>query len=220
MSGERARGAAAPHAYASLRQDIVTGRLAGDSPLVEGLLARRYGVSRTPVREALRRLEQDGLVKRGARGFEVRSYTADELFELYEARILCEGFAARSAAERHRAVDAARMREAHRRMVGLPGDAEAQQRVGANQRFHRAIWQAAGNRTVLDMLSRLYLHVVRHTTLTDHDRWRCALDEHEQVLDAILRRDPETAEQAMVTHLETGRDVSLLLLEPEDPRFA
>ena len=75
-------------------------------------------------------------------------------------------------------LDADRIREAHRRMLGLPGDAGVEERVGANQRFHRSIWRAAGNRTVQDMLARLYLHVVRQTTLDDPERWARALEEH------------------------------------------
>ena len=206
-----ARGAAAPRVYRGLRGDIVDGRLKGGMPLVEGALAARFQVSRTPIREALGRLEQDGLVQRGTQGYEVRGYTAEELYELYETRILLEGFAARCAAERHGPVDAARIQEAHRRMGTVRPEAAADERVAANRDFHTALWQAARNRTTLDVLSRLHLHVVRHTTLTDEERWARALEEHGAVLDAVLGRDPARAEEVMVAHLETGRDVAVRL---------
>lgn len=219
MSGRRtpARRSAASFVYERLRGDVVTGRLGPGSPLVEELLADRYGVSRTPIREALRRLEQEGLVQRVGRGLQVRGYTAEELYELYETRALLEGFAARRAAERHGPVDAARMERAHRRMAALDGCAEPETRIAANRDFHTAVWKAAGNRTVEEVLSRLHLHSVRHTTLLDPERWRRAVTEHGRVLEAILHRDADEAERSMVEHLETGRDVSLLLQLETDP---
>lgn len=187
------------------------GRIEGGAPLVEEALAARHEVSRTPVREALRRLEQDGLVQRGPRGFEVRGYTAEELYELYETRILLEGFAARCAAVRHGPVDVARLQEAHRRMAALGPEATPEERVAANRDFHTALWQAAKNRTTADVLARLHVHVIRHTTLADEQRWARALEEHRAILDAVLAGDPDRAEQVMVGHLETGRDVAVRL---------
>lgn len=211
MANRPTQGEAAPRAYAALQSDIITGRLQGGHPLVEDTLAQRYGVSRTPIREALRRLEHDGLVHRSSRGYEIRRYTAEELYELYETRTLLEGFAARRAAERHGPVDAARMTECHNRMAALPDEAEIRERIDANRRFHTAVWRAANNRTMHEVLARLHLSVVRHTTLTDPTRWHYARMEHEQVLNAILGGHPDEAEALMVAHLETGRDVALRL---------
>lgn len=214
-----ARGNATSQTYADLRRDIVTGTLALGTSLLEGQLAERYGVSRTPVREALRRLEQDGLVARGSRGYEVRRYSTHEIFDIYEARILLEGHAARRAAQRHGDVDALRMREAHQRMVDLPDDADRENRVAANQRFHRTIWEAAGNRTVLDLLSRLYLNLVRHTTLMDPQRWQGAAEEHGRLLTAILAGRGDDAGRLMEEHIGHGRDLVLSqqAAAPEDP---
>jgi DNA-binding GntR family transcriptional regulator len=86
--------------YQQLREAIVTGVLSADAPLTELSLAAQYKVSRTPVREALRRLEQDGLVERGPRGMKVRGRSPEEILEIYEVRITLEGAAARAAAER------------------------------------------------------------------------------------------------------------------------
>ncbi len=203
------RGEAAVRTYARLQQDIVSGQLPLDRPLLEDRLAERYGVSRTPVREALRRLEQDGLVERGSRGYLVHRFTPDEVHDIYETRILLEGHAARNAALRHGEVDGLRLQEANRRMAEVPASAGASERVEANRRFHRAIWESAGNRTVLDLLTRLYLHLVRHTTLTDPDRWHGAVAEHGDLVAAILARRPEDAERLMAEHLAHGRDLTL-----------
>lgn len=210
------RGDAAPRTYAQLREDIVSGALTADEPLLEDRVAERYGVSRTPVREALRRLEQDGLVERAPRGFRIRRFRPDEVYDIYEARILLEGHAARCAAERHRSVDALRLREAHRRMVQLPEGSERSERVAVNQGFHRIIWESAGNQAILELLTRLYLQMVRHTTLTDPERWSEAIAEHAALLEAILDRRADDAERAMAGHIASGRDLTLTR-QAEDP---
>lgn len=212
-ASRRAPGEAAPRAYSDLQRDIVTGRLDRDGSLAEGRLAERYGVSRTPIREALRRLEQEGLVERSARGFRIRRYTAEELYELYETRALLEGFAARCAAQRHGPVDVGRMTTAHDRFAAMGDDASVQARVAANRDFHTAVWLAAKNRTILEVLSRLHLTVVRHTTLDDPNRWRAARDEHAHIAEAILAGRDDDAERRMVAHLETGRDVALAAVQ-------
>lgn len=212
------RGAAAPRAYEGMQSDILTGRLDDAEPLVEGALAARYGVSRTPIREALRRLEHEGLVQRGNRGYEIRRYSPEELYDLYETRQLLEGFAARQAAGRHRPVDAGRLTEAHRRLTAVDDDGGADLRLAANRDFHTAVWQAAHNATLLEVLSRVYLSGVRHTTLTDLDRWRQARAEHQHILDAILAGDADRAETTMKAHLATGRDVAVRMQQQRERR--
>ncbi|QBI19908.1 GntR family transcriptional regulator [Egibacter rhizosphaerae] len=212
MSGQRAtvRGSGAREAYEGLRTAILAGRLAAGSALVEDSLAARFGVSRTPVREALRRLEQDGLVQRAPHGgLEVRRYSADELDEVYEIRQLLEGYAARRAAEARRSSDLARIDTAHEQMAALRDEADGATRIAANERFHRAIWDAARKPTLRQSIERLHLHSVHHTTLADPERWAAALREHAAVRDAIAERDPEAAAEAMSGHLATGREVAV-----------
>lgn len=211
-----ARGDATPRTYARLREDIVSGLLPVGEPLLEDRVADRYGVSRTPVREALRRLEQDGLVERAPRGFRIRRFRPDEVFDIYEARILLEGHAARCAAERHRSVDALRLREAHHRMAQLSDAASRSDRVAANQDFHRVIWESAGNHAILELLTRLYLQMVRHTTLNDPARWSQAIAEHAVLLEAILERRADDAAGAMAGHIASGRDL-ILARQAQDP---
>jgi DNA-binding GntR family transcriptional regulator len=213
--GFAGRGSTSSRTYASLRRDIVSGQLPADRLLLEGPLAARYGVSRTPVREALQRLQQDGLVLRATRGYAIRRYTADEVFEIYEARILLEGHAAASAAERHGEGDAHRIRLAHDRLVALGTAVPVEVRTDANGRFHRAIWEAGRNHAVLDALERLHLHLVRHTTLADPGRWSRVAVEHGVLLEAIIARKPDRARQLMADHLLSGRNVTLAALPDE-----
>ena len=95
--------------YEQLRQSIIEGRLLPGESLVEANLASTYGVSRTPIREALTRLQQDGLVHRGDRGLVVRESTPEEILDIYETRVILEAQAARLAAKRRTEFELARI---------------------------------------------------------------------------------------------------------------
>ena len=85
----------------------------------------------------------------------------------------------------------------------------------ANQEFHRAIWEATHNRSLIDLLDRLHLHLLRYpvTTLTAPGRWEQALAEHRDLLSAIIDRDPDRAGQAAELHFSAARDVRLAMWE-------
>src|SRR5579875_1078064 len=135
--------------YVKLREEIVSGSLAAGAPLVEGAVAARYGMSRTPVREALRRLQQDGLVERADRGMRVRTRSPEEILEIYEVRIVLEAEAARGAAERATRLDLMRIAGALDRMKAAdPADAGAM--AATNRAFHEALWSASHNGTLVD----------------------------------------------------------------------
>ena len=198
--------------YERMRDDIVTGLLEPGAALVETALAGQYGTSRTPVREALRRLEQDGLIERGDRGMRVRSRGPEEILEIYEVRIVLETAAARSAATRHTPLDLVRLRQAHAAMVALDTD-EGTARADANRRFHELVWAAGHNATLVDLLARLDNHLVRYpaTTLTYEGRWQAVLAEHERLLDALAAGDADTAATVAETHMTAARDIRLAM---------
>ncbi|GLW08680.1 GntR family transcriptional regulator [Microtetraspora sp. NBRC 13810] len=198
--------------YRRLREDILSGGLAAETPLVEAALADRYGTSRTPVREALRRLEQDGLVERADRSLRVRARSPEEILEIYEVRISLEGVAARAAAERHTPYDLARLRAEAGRMAATPAD-DPRAMADANRRFHEAIYAAGHNATLLDLLTRLNDHLARYpaTTLSHPGRWHQARTEHEALLAAIAARDAPTAATLAEQHMTTARDIRLLM---------
>lgn len=203
-----ARGASG--VYDAVRAEIASGRLAPGSSLVETALAARFGVSRTPVREALRRLEQDRLVERAERGLRVRTADPQEVLELYEARILLEAAVARGAAERRRAGDVAILEgllEADR----SDGVTDPVERARRNAVFHETLWRAAGNVVLVDLLQRLGLHLLRHpeTTLAWPGRWEQSLDEHARLVDAVRGRDADAAAAAAAEHFEHARDIRL-----------
>lgn len=187
--------------------------LPGD-PLVELSLAEWCGVSRTPVREALSRLEQDGLAQRGDRGLIVRQSSANEIIDLYEVRVVLEVKAASVAALRRTPADIGAMRRAAEKYKQtLEDDADAL--VDANREFHRTIWEASHNHAVIDLLDRLNMHLGRHplTTLRYPGRHDSSIEEHDLLVKAIAAGDTELARQIAEQHFTEALAIRLKQLE-------
>lgn len=201
--------------YDQLKRAILEGELAPGHPLVETGLAETYGVSRTPIREALHRLQQDDLVERGDRGLCVAERSEEQILEIYEARIALEAAACEAAARRRNDMDLARL---HGLLDAAPGDSPSPAEMARyNRRFHEAVWNASHNGTLIDLLSRLFLHLRRYpsTTLTFPGRWGEALEEHAGLVAAIEARDAEEAGRIGREHMAKARDVRLLMWREE-----
>jgi DNA-binding GntR family transcriptional regulator len=200
--------------YTQLRNHIVSGQLRPGEQLGEETLAKQYGVSRTPVREALLRLEQDGLVTRTPQGSFVRVRSPEEILDIYEARIALEGAVAAAAARKHTPFDLATLRDAHERFASSDGGEVA----SSNRRFHHMLWQAGHNLTLVDLLSRIDSHMARYseTTLVYPGRFASAVSEHEQILAAIEAGDAEEAERLARGHFDEAREVRLNMFAAED----
>jgi DNA-binding GntR family transcriptional regulator len=179
--------------YAQLRSEILAGAIPPATPLREVTLGERFGVSRTPVREALRRLQHDHLLDRGARGLQVHQATPQEVIQVYDVRILLEQEAAGQAALSRGITDIMQLEGLveRDRALSLPDD---QTRASTNMEFHAAVWAAAHNPVLQDLLKRLSTHLIRtpHSTLSVGERWDEALAEHAKLVAAITARD-ETA---------------------------
>lgn len=199
--------------YQRLREEIAAGVLAPGSPLREIPLAGRFGVSRTPVREALRRLEQDRLLVPGDRGMVVRAIDPHEVVQVYDMRVLLEAEAAGQAARDRRTADLVRLEGLLDRDRALV-DPDDGTRIRTNLEFHAAVWQATHNAVLVDLLERLTVHLVHapRSTLSVGDRWRHALDEHARLLDAVRDRDEATARTIAGEHMATAREIRLRLL--------
>jgi DNA-binding GntR family transcriptional regulator len=183
---------------------------------VESVLAELYGVSRTPIRDALSRLEQDGLVVRRDRSLVVRARSPEEILDIYETRIVLEVKAAVVAAERHTSFDAMQLGRALRGNEKA-NVADADGLVSRNRELHGTIWQASHNQTLIDLLERLNLHLVRYpaTTLVHEGRWDEALREHRALVDAILERDAAAAAREAKRHFTRALEIRLELWEQE-----
>ncbi|MGW3608113.1 GntR family transcriptional regulator [Micromonospora sp. NPDC005161] len=206
--------------YVTLRDDIISGELEAGAPLVVTTVATRMGVSRTPVREALRLLTRDGLVESSERQLRVAGRSAQALFDIYEVRIPLEAAAARGAAERHTSFDRMQLIRLHEILREVPPDDVAALNA-ANRKFHEAIWAATHNSALIDFLKRLDLYLRRYpaTALHHAGRYQDSRDEHEALLEAILARDVEVAGERANVHFTAARDVRLRFYDSADPVF-
>lgn len=178
--------------------------------LVEAELAERFGVSRTPIREALQRLETQGVLARDGRSLVVASLNHDQLGELYVVRSELEGLAARLAAQ-HAAPEEIRVLwDMVRKDRELVADPEMLAR--ANKRFHRQIHMASHNRYLIQQLDMVHraMVLIATTSLAAEGRGENALDEHERIVAAIEARDGDAADLAIREHISHAFETRLL----------
>lgn len=195
-------GSAADYAYAALREEIVSGRFAPGRRLREVELAERLGISRTPTRLALSRLENEGLIDLRPRvGLVVASLDAGATEELYEMRAALEGTAAAFAARHASARDLDLLHRLVAQEGALPDDAETRYRH--NRVFHDALYGAARNRFLVKSLNALHdaIALVGPTTMAVAGRAEAAHREHGLIVEAIAARDPATADQRARDHV-------------------
>ena len=196
-----------------IREAIVDGRLAPGMRLKEVALARSFQISRTPVREALRELQREGLVETTPnRGAAVRTYTVDDLSEIYALRALLEGHAARRAAQW---MDTDTLQALRTMCTGFAElrarRASVQELVRANVAFHDAVMDAAKSRRLSDVTRRVVEMPLIYRTYTwyTEEQRRRAECQHLQLVRAFEIRDPDRAELVMKHHIFEGGDVLL-----------
>ncbi len=196
-------------AYQLILQAIDTGTYRPGDRLVESELAERFGVSRTPIREALQRLETQSLLARDGRSLIVATLDHNQMAELYVVRCELEGLAARLAA-RHATEEEVRVL---RRMVDvdrkLLGDPVALSR--ANRRFHKQVHLASHNRFLVQQLDLVYrsMALMATTSLAVEGRGEVALSEHERIVDAIAAGDGDGAYRALREHISVAFETRL-----------
>ena len=201
--GPRGRSTRSDEVYHRLRTDILELNLRPGDQLDEDQLASNYGVSRTPVREALRRLSADGLVTlRPHRGASVAEISLREIWEIEQLCELVEPFAARHAAGQMSPAIIAELRSEMSELdVDNPRREDYIRYMQLDIRFHNAILDAAGNSIMRDMVTHLYrrMNAVRLTANTH--RFNQSISEHRAVLDAIEDGDGDAAHQAALHHI-------------------
>jgi DNA-binding GntR family transcriptional regulator len=191
-----------------LARQIATGQLPPGAPLDEARLAERHGVSRTPVREAIRHLVAIGLAEAGPRrGAVVACPDRARLAEMFAVLAELEALTARLAAERMRPAARRALAGQHRAMAGLLRAADAAAYRAANLRFHAAIAEGAGNAYLAELAAgtRLRLAPFRGARFDTPGGMARSHAEHGEILDAILAGDADAAAAAMRCHiLRTG----------------
>jgi DNA-binding GntR family transcriptional regulator len=187
-----------------LREAIVNLRLRPGEPLREAALAEKLGVSKTPLREAFARLEQEGLVETTSfKGAVVTGYSERDLKEIYELRALLEGAAARSAAEHANDATLHALRDVLDRSRALR---DAGDLVGLAEllgRFDVIVYSQVTNDRIGALIDNLRAHLTRIGKLTEDipGRVEASVEEHAAIVDAILARNPDEADRLMRVHI-------------------
>lgn len=203
----------AEFAYAHLLEAIRRKTLRPGERVREDEISKRLGISRTPVRQALQRLETRGLLQQApGRGLVVTELDRQRLTELYAVRELLEGAAARLAAQHASASDIAIMRDRLREFRLAAPDADKLARV--NRLFHAAVHDAAHNRFLTQSLDDFgdTLALLTGTTFSIKGRWKTELAENVAVVDAIERRDADGAEAAARHNMREAQKLRMLML--------
>jgi len=196
-------------AYSMVLEAIDQGVYAPGDRLVESELAERFGVSRTPVREALQRLETQSVLVRDGRSMMVSSLNHDQLGELYVVRAELEGLAAQLAAQHAGPEEVRVLRKMVEQDYKLLGKAEELSR--ANRRFHRQLHLASHNRYLVQQLEMVHrtMALLATTTFAIEGRDTVALDEHVAIVLAIEACDGAAAKQALKTHISSAYEMRL-----------
>ncbi|GMG81535.1 GntR family transcriptional regulator [Paralimibaculum aggregatum] len=203
-------------AYRQILEQIRQGALLPGDRLRETELAERLGVSRTPVREAIRQLEADGLVQHVPRhGATVRVLDYAEIMELYDMRVVLEGTAARLAARAASDVEIDELEAINAELAAAGTGPDA---ARLNRLFHGTLFDAAKNRFLSRSMQTLQksLMILGPSMLSDETRAEAALAEHRVLLTALKARDGAAAEAAMRAHIEASQRLRVRALRDRD----
>jgi DNA-binding GntR family transcriptional regulator len=201
--------------YEELKQAILELRLPPGHPLREAALAEQLGVSKTPIREALSRLEQDGLAEMTSfKGAVVTGYSRTDLLEIYELRELLEDAAARSAAESIDPAALQRLTEICRESRELRDGSDPARLAALISEFDTVLFDQVRNSRIRALIENLRAHLTRIGQLTAEipGRVQISVDEHEKIVEAIAARDPDLAARRMRDHIHSVRDDQLRAL--------
>lgn len=195
------------HCYEILRDKILNGELPGGTKIVEEKIAAELGVSRTPIRDSIRKLEYEGLIVKKR----VVNPTEKDLRNMFNVRILLEGYSARCAATFLRENEIEKLYEYVE--IGRKGTKE--EIMSANESFHNDIVKASNNPVMIDIIDRMQaiIYLFRKTVVI-YNRPHL-IDEHEEIYEAIKARDGEKAEILMKKHLETDLNFYLHIMSNE-----
>ena len=197
--------------FEQLERDILSGKYARSTVLSELGLSKELGVSRTPVREAIRRLEQEDILEECGKGMIVVGITPEYMQDMFEIRLAIEGEAARRAAVNISDEQLGRMREIldlQRFYSEKEGENSSDQIKNMDSQFHEILYLASNSRPYIRTLLPLHKRMMkmRKASVSKHSRAMRSLEEHEAIYEALLRHDPDAAEKAVLAHSRNARE--------------
>ncbi len=193
--------------FQKIREDILNGKYKENDELRENTIGKELGVSRTPVREALRQLELEGLVAIiPNRGAYVTGISHKDIWDIYKIRSMLEGLCARWATENITEAQIDELEETillSEFQMKKESGFNAEQVAALDGRFHAILYDASGSRILSHVLTDFhnYVQTARRTSIVSEDRARKSIREHRQILRAIHDRDAEMAEQLANEHI-------------------
>jgi len=205
--------------FESLREAIIQGRLRPGERLMEAQLAEELGVSRTPVREAIRKLELEGFVAMLPRkGAYVAGISLKDIVDVFEIRAALEVLAAGLAAERITEEELDQMERYLLKAAEASSDADLGTFVEVDTGFHELIYKASRNQRLFQIVTLLQEQVQRFRTvsLSQPGRQKDAIHEHRQIIDAIAERNVELAQALAKEHIENAEQSMLQSLKEVD----
>jgi DNA-binding GntR family transcriptional regulator len=207
--------------FESLREAIIAGKLGPGERLMEIQMAEEMGVSRTPVREAIRKLELEGLVVMIPRkGAYVAGLSLKDIADVFEIRGALEGLAAELAAER---ITEEELEELERYLIKISEEIESgdlDKVVATDTDFHSLIYKASRNHRLSQIINNLREQIQRFrtTSLSYPGRMKIALEEHRKIVEAISMRDGELARKIAQEHIENAEN-SMMSMVQQDKKY-
>ncbi len=197
--------------FEQLERDILTGKYSRGELFSELRLSSELGVSRTPIREAIRRLEQENILKETSRGMVVMGISREDMLDMYEIRMQLEGLAARRAAAN---VSDEQLKEMEETLdlqsfyVEKQEGGSPEQIRDLDSRFHQLLYESSGSRAYQEVLKALHKKIIKYrcASISKHIRAVHSLAEHRAIFEALAAHDGEAAEKAALEHVANARD--------------
>lgn len=196
--------------YSTVRENILNGKYAQGESLIEKRLAEELNVSRTPIREAIRQLELEGLVESiPNKGATVKGISRKDVEDIYKIRMLLEGLAARWAIEKMDDEDIKKLEETYELMVFYTARGDVDAISEHNTAFHDIIYSATKSVVLKQILKdfQSYVKWVRYESLSSLGRKEAALREHHDILEAFKAKDQDAAERYLIEHVEKSSKI-------------
>ena len=205
--------------FVILEEEILSGKLTRGTPLAEIALSQRLGVSRTPIRAALSRLDDEGLIECVAnKGSVVIGITKEDLIDIYNIRIRLEGLASRTAAEKISEEGLRSLLDSVELSEFYINKKDTEKLKELDSEFHETIYREAGNRALCKTLSNLHRKIksYRKLSINAEGRLERSVAEHREIYEAIAKGDAELADKLTSEHISEALRNLLVILEQKD----
>lgn len=198
----------ADQVFEKLEREILSGEYERGEVLTELKLSEKLGVSRTPIREALRRLEQEHIIEMGPRGAVVVGISYEDIETIYEMRLRLEGMAAAMVAEKATEKDIEELRHILDLQEFYTIKKNADNIKNEDSEFHKKLYRMCGCAPLADTLEALHRKVVKYrkASVSHTSRAEKTLAEHRAILEALIARDAKLVEKLVIEHVENARD--------------